>query len=157
MKILKRKEKFQIEILGIEDILKVQEFELTTNPGILTHGDIIKDLETLYTLNDICLTSDLLYQLKYNSKDSFFEKKYGYKDNLYFLKKGLWLIDGCANFDYVGLSQVKYWPDGQIVSSEGPNSNYLLQSWLQGKPEYENLKYSIITIDPQNIFFNKVI
>ncbi len=148
MKILKLKEKFQIETLGTEDLLKVQEFELTANPGGLTYGDIIKDLGVLYNVNDICFSSDLLHELTYGSKNLFFRKKYGYKDNLYFLKKGLWLIDGCANFDYIGLSQVKYWPDEQILSSEGPNCNYLLESWRQGKPEYENLKYSIITIDP---------
>lgn len=148
MKILILKEKFQIKIFGTEDLLKVQEFELTTNPGSLTYGDIIKDLESLYTLDTVCFSSDLLHELKYDSRNSFFREKYGYRDNLYFLKKGLWLISGCANFDYIGLSQVKYWPDGQIVSSEGPNGNYLLESWRQGKPEYENLKYSIITIYP---------
>lgn len=148
MVILKLKEKFQIKIFGTENLLKVQEFELATNPGSLTYGDIIKDLETLYTLDTISFASDLLNELKYDSAESFFKEKYGYKDNLYFLKKGLWLIDGNPEFDYIGLSQVKYWPDGQISSSEGPNGNYLLESWKQGKPEYENLKYSIITIDP---------
>lgn len=148
MKILKPKEKFQIEILKTKKIIKVQEFELTTNPGRLTYKDIIEDLETLYSLDTICFASDLLYELNYNSEKLFFKEKYGYKDNLYFLKKGLWVIDGSAYFDYIGLSEVRYWPDGQIVTSEGPNNNYLLELWKQGKPEYENIKYSIITIDP---------
>lgn len=47
MGILQLKEKFQFEAFETKDLLKVQEFALTINPGSLTYGDIIKDLETM--------------------------------------------------------------------------------------------------------------
>lgn len=150
MRILKLKEKFQIEALETTDILKVQEFELTINPGRLTYGDIIKDLETIHSLDALSFSDDWLHELIHESRNSFLEKKYGQREkaHLFFLKKGLSLINGSPVFDYIGLYQVTYWPDGQIVSSEGPNDNYLLESWQQGKPKYENHTYSFITIDP---------
>ncbi len=146
MAIIKLKEKFQIEISEKKEVLRVQEFELTTSPGSLTYGDVIKDLETLYSLDTLSFSDDLLHELRQNS---FLAEKYRdrEKTNLYFLKKGFWLIDGSSHFDYIGLSQVQYHPEGQIVVSEGPNGNYLLESWKRGKPKYENFKYSIITID----------
>lgn len=152
MDILKLKDNFQIEIFGteIKELLKVREFELITKPGTITYRDIIKDLETLFRIDSICFDSNILDQLIHESKNKFLANKYGYQKehNLFFLQKGIWLIDGSPHFNYIGLSKVTYWSDGQVVSSEGPNDNYLLEPWQQGKPEYENLKYSIITLDP---------
>lgn len=143
MNILKLGNRFQINLSGIPEPVDIQEFELLVNPGELTYGDIIKDLETLHALDDIVFDSDLLDELVHNNKNQPIREKYDGTVQLYFLTKGLCLIDGNPVFDYIGLTQVRYYCGESPITSQGPNGNYLLNPWERDKSE--NKKYYFLT------------
>ncbi|MCB9809012.1 hypothetical protein H6776_01300 [Candidatus Nomurabacteria bacterium] len=143
MKILRPNERFKINVPGILDPVNIQEFELLVKPGKLTYGDIIKDLETLYKLDLITFQSDLFHELIYE-QHSFVKEKCQKGVELYLLTKGLWLVNGDPDFDYIGLQRI-YTLGDSIGASQGPNENYLLEPWQRDKAKYEDKKYCFLT------------
>jgi hypothetical protein len=149
MKYLKPTKKASIAFPGVSGPLNIQAYELIPGPRPDTYQDLIDDLGAEFDVSCLTLSEDDYDNIRkkgYKLFNQEFELK---GKGLYFFKKGLMLIDGNPNWDYIHWSKITFWNEsGRSGIAEGPNTNEFFESWKKGDPEYENKEYVFFTLAP---------